>query len=168
MSIDKSFLVDQLVTQLRESAAVARKAGQAAEEEARSGATPAEKRENARVAMEFAGLARGQKERAGRAAAELSTLETFRPRQLPAGGPIAVGAIVEVEGEIENGSQGRTFFLAPVGAGVELSGPGGDGFLSVVTPVSPIGKAVMGRRVGDTVEVMVQGEPREWTITYVE
>jgi transcription elongation GreA/GreB family factor len=168
MGIDKTFLVDQLVTQLRESAAVARKAGQAAEEEARHGATPAEKRENARVAMEFAGLARGQKERAGRAAAELSTLETFRPRRLPPGGPIAVGAIVEVEGEVENGSQGRTFFLAPVGAGVELSGPGGDGFLSVVTPVSPIGKAVMGHRVGDTVEVMVQGEPREWTITYVE
>jgi transcription elongation GreA/GreB family factor len=114
--------------------------------------------------MEFAGLARGQKERAGRAAAELSTLETFRPASLPARGPISVGAIVEVE----DGSQGRTFFLAPVGAGVELSVPDGDGFLSVVTPVSPIGKAVIGRRVGDTVEVMVQGEPREWTITYVE
>jgi hypothetical protein len=26
---------------------------------------------------------------------------------------------------------------------------------------------VMGRRVGDTVEVVVQGEPREWTITFV-
>jgi transcription elongation GreA/GreB family factor len=162
--MDKRFLVEQLTTRLRESAAVARKAGEAAADEARDGATPAEKRENARVAMEFAGLARGQKERAGRAAAELSTLETFRPASLPARGPISVGAIVEVE----DGSQGRTFFLAPVGAGVELSVPDGDGFLSVVTPVSPIGKAVIGRRVGDTVEVMVQGEPREWTITYVE
>jgi transcription elongation GreA/GreB family factor len=164
VAMDKTFLVNQLVEQLRASATVARKAGQAAEDEARHGATPAEKRENARVAMEFAGLARGQKERAGRAAAELSTLETFRPPRLAAGGAIAVGAVVEVE----DGSQGRTFFLAPVGAGVELSGPGGDGFLSVVTPVSPIGRAVLGRRVGDTVEVMVQGEPREWTITYVE
>jgi transcription elongation GreA/GreB family factor len=162
--MDKRFLVEQLTTRLRESAAVARKAGEAAADEAREGATPAEKRENARVAMEFAGLARGQKERAGRAAAELSVLETFRPPRLPARGPIAVGAIVEVEDE----SQGRTFFLAPVGAGVELRVPDGDGFLSVVTPISPIGKAVMGRKVGDTVEVMVQGEPREWTITYVE
>jgi transcription elongation GreA/GreB family factor len=170
--MDKRFLVEQLAERLRESVAVARKAGQAAADEAREGATPAEKRENARVAMEFAGLARGQKERAGRTAAELSTLETFRPPRLPAGAPISVGAIVEVEVELEEeaggGSQGRTFFLAPVGAGVELSGPGGDGFLSVVTPVSPIGKAVLGRRVGDTVEVLVQGEPREWTITFVE
>ncbi len=69
--------------------------------------------------------------------------------------------------EVEDGSQGRTFFLAPVGAGVELHGPGGDGFLSVVTPASPVGKAVIGKRVGDTVEVLVQGEPREWAITYV-
>ncbi len=74
-----------------------------------------------------------------------------------------MGAVVEVEDE----AQGRTFFLAPVGAGIELTGPGGDGFLSVVTPVSPIGKAVMGKRVGETVEVMVQDEAREWTITYV-
>ena len=163
VAMDKAFLVNQLVERLRESAAIARKAGQAAEDEARNGATPAEKRENARVAMEFAGLARGQKERAGRAAAELSTLETFRPPRLPAGAPIAIGAIVEVE----DGAQGRTFFLAPVGAGVELTGPGGDGFLSVVTPASPIGRAVLGRRVGDAVEVTVKDEACEWTITYV-
>jgi transcription elongation GreA/GreB family factor len=37
----------------------------------------------------------------------------------------------------------------------------------VVTPQSPVGRAVLGRRVGDTVEVTVQGEPREWTITFV-
>jgi transcription elongation GreA/GreB family factor len=68
---------------------------------------------------------------------------------------------------VEDGSHGRTFFLAPAGAGVELTGPGGDGFLSVVTPSSPIGKAVLGRRVGDTVEVVVKGEPLEWAITFV-
>src|SRR5947209_4669199 len=156
--MEKQFLVEQLATRLRESAHVARKAGEAAAEEARAGATPAEKREDARVALEYAGLARGQKERAARAAVEASLLETFRPRPLPARAAIALGAIVEVE----DGSQGRTFFLAPVGAGVELTGPGGDGYLSVVTPSSPIGKAVLGRRVGDTVEVVVTGELLEW------
>jgi transcription elongation GreA/GreB family factor len=161
--MDKQFLVAQLVERLRESAQVARKAGEAAAEEARAGATPAEKREDGRVAMEYAGLARGQNERASRTAAEVSLLETFRPRPLPARAPIALGAVVEVE----DGSLGRTFFLAPVGAGVELTGPGGDGYLSVVTPASPVGKAVMGRRVGDTIEVVVKGEPLEWAITFV-
>jgi len=27
---------------------------------------------------------------------------------------------------------------------------------------------VMGKRVGDTIEVTVEGEPREWTITFLE
>jgi transcription elongation GreA/GreB family factor len=169
--MDKQHLVEQLTSRLRESAAVARKAGQAAEEEARDGATASEKRENARVAQEYSGLARGQKDRANRTVAELAALETFRPPpRLPPRGPVSLGAIVEVEMEDDDtkGLQGRTFFLAPVGAGIELSGPGGDGFLSVVTPVSPVGRAVLGKRVGDTIEVTVNGEPREWTITFVE
>ncbi|HEY0707895.1 MAG TPA: GreA/GreB family elongation factor [Polyangia bacterium] len=160
--MDKRFLVEQLATRLRESATVARKAEKAASTEARDGATPAEKREDARVALEQGSLARGQADRAARVSAELSTLEVFRPSR-PTNGTIALGAVVEVE----DGNQGRTFFLAPVGAGVELTGPDGDGFLSVVTPQSPIGRAVLGKRVGDTVEVTVQGEIREWTITYV-
>jgi hypothetical protein len=104
---------------------------------------------------------------------ELATLETFRPpARLAARAPVSLGAIVEVEMEADDesssGFQGRTFFLAPVGAGIELTGPGGDGFLSVVTPVSPVGRAVLGKHVGDTIEVTVKGEPREWTITFVE
>jgi transcription elongation GreA/GreB family factor len=161
--MDKQFLVEQLAGHLRESVSVARRASQAAAEIARDGATPAEKREDARVALEFSGLAKGQTARAARVAAELSTLDAFRPAKLAPKGPITLGAVVEVE----DGEQGRTFFFAPVGAGVELTGPGGDGFLSVVTPSSPIGKAVLGKRVGDTVEVVVQDEAREWTITYV-
>lgn len=161
--MDKKFLVDQLADKLRASLVVARQAEQAAAEEARDGATASEKRENARVSQEYGSLARGQGQRADKTLAELSQLLDFRPQRLSSKSPITLGAIVEVEDEV----LGRTFFLAPVGAGIELSGPGGDGFLSVVTPVSPIGKAVLGRRVGDSVEVTVQGEPREWTITYV-
>jgi len=161
--MDKKFLVEQLSERLREASHVARKASQAAADQAREGATPAEKREDARTALEFGALAKGQKERADRMTAELSTLAVFIPKSFSAQTPIALGAIVEVE----DGELGRTFFLAPVGAGIELTGPGGDGFLSVVTPVSPIGKAVLGRKVGDSVEVTIKNEPREWTITYV-
>jgi transcription elongation GreA/GreB family factor len=161
--MDKKFLVEQLSERLREASQVARKASQAAADQARDGATPAEKREDARTALEFGALAKGQKERADRLAAELGTLAIFNPKDLSPQSPISLGAIVEVE----DGDLGRTFFLAPVGAGVELTGPGGDGFLSVVTPVSPIGKAVLGRKVGDSVEVTIKNEPREWTITYV-
>jgi transcription elongation GreA/GreB family factor len=163
LDVDKRALVEQLVSRIQETANVATRAAHDATTEAREGATPAEKRDDARVALEAQSLAKGQARRAERADAALSALEAFRPRPLAPGARIALGAVVEVE----DGAAGRTFFLAPVGAGIELTGPDGDGFLSVVTPASPIGRAVMGRSVGETVQVDVPGDVKEWTITYV-
>jgi transcription elongation GreA/GreB family factor len=163
--MDKRFLVEQLTDRLRASATDALHASEEAATEARDGATSAEKREDARVAIEYGSLARGQTRRAQRAIGELDALGAFHPEALPPSARIAIGAVVEIEDA--DGSEGRTFFLAPAGAGVSLTGPGGDGFLSVVTPSSPIGRAVLGRKVGDVIDVTVEGELREWTITYV-
>jgi len=161
--MDKHALIAQLVARVRETLRVAEIARDAAEEEARDGATPAEKREDARTALEFQSLAKGQSQRVVRARAELSTLDAFSPPERREADPVALGAIVEVEHD----QGGLTLFLAPVGAGEELTGPGGDGFLSVVTPASPIGRAVLGKRTGDTFETRIGGEIREWTITWV-
>jgi transcription elongation GreA/GreB family factor len=163
--MDKRYLVDQLIERLRGSAQVALHASEAAAVEARDGATPAEKREDARTALEFGSLARAQSKRAQRAIGEVDALTTFRPEAWTRGRPIGVGAVVEVE-DADSG-EGRTFFLAPVGAGVSLTGPDGDGFLSVVTPASPIGRAVLGRKETDIVDVTVDGDVREWQITWV-
>lgn len=163
--MDKKFLVDQLIAELRASARAALSASDVAGTEVIDGATPAEKREDARAALEFGTLAGAHSRRARRAIGEIDSLTSFRPPPWPAGKPIATGAIVEVEDA--DTREGRTFFLAPVGAGITLSGPDGDGFLSVVTAASPIGRAVLGRRVGDTVDVSVDGAAREWTITWI-
>ncbi len=156
-------MVEQLAARIRETAQIAMRERAAAATEAREGASPDEKRADGRVALEFSNLARAQGRRADHALDDLALLDGFRPPPLPARAPVAMGAIVEVE----DGEEGRTIFLAPVGAGIELTMPDGDGFLTVVTPASPLGRAMMGRRVGDTVEVVVKGEPKEWTLTYV-
>lgn len=153
-------MLQQLAGRIREAAQVAMREHEAAAEEARDGASPDEKRADARVALEFSNLAHAQGRRASSALDELSAIQAFRPGAT--GSRIAVGAILE----IEDGDEGRTLFLAPAGAGIELTMPDGDGFVTVVTPASPLGKAVIGRRVGDTVEVVVKGEPREWTVTF--
>jgi transcription elongation GreA/GreB family factor len=164
--MNKRGLVSQLESKIRDIACVAERAAVAAAEVAREGATPHEKREDSRVALEYGGLARGQGRRFVRAKAELDILETFRPTPLPVGGRVAVGALVEIEDE--DSGEGRTLFLAPVGAGVELTTPEGDGYLSVVTPASPIGRAILGRRRGDVIEITVEGETRYWKLTWVE
>ena len=163
--MDKKFLVDQLIAELRASARAALSASSVAGAEVLDGATPAEKREDARAALEFGALAGAHDRRARRAIGEADALATFRPQPWRSGAPIATGAVVEVE-DAETG-EGRTFFLAPAGAGITLVGPDGDGFLSVVTAASPIGRAVLGRRLGDVVDVTVDGEAREWAITWV-
>jgi transcription elongation GreA/GreB family factor len=38
---------------------------------------------------------------------------------------------------------------------------------TVVTPSSPIGKAVLGCVAGDVVEILAAGQKREWTVSYV-
>lgn len=160
--MNKQELIAQLVRQLEASARSALSARDAAAHEAKEGATPDEKREDARAAHQLQTMGAAQQRRAQQALADVDALARFKPGAMST---IGVGAIVEIEDE-ETG-EGRTFFLAPVGAGMTLTGPGGDGLLSVVTPASPIGKAVLGRRVGDVVDITVDGDVREWQISYV-
>ena len=97
-------------------------------------------------------------------------LDAMLARGLPSFGkesPIGLGAIIDVATEDKNGTLERTFIMLPVGAGTELQGPGGDGFLTVVTPASPVGKALLGRRQGDVTDVTIKGEVYEWEIVSV-
>lgn len=162
--MEKQFMVEQLAARIQEIAEVAEREQLAAAAEAKDGATPDEKRADSRIALEFSNLAHAQGQRARSALNDLAILGRFQPPSIPEAEPrVSMGAIVE----IEDGDQGRTLFLAPVGAGIELTMPDGDGHLTVVTGSSPLGKAIRGQCIGDTVEVDVNGDTREWTVTYV-
>lgn len=163
--MDKVALTAQLKSHLRDSLGVAIREMHAAADAAREGADAKTKREDARMALEYGALATGQRRRVKRGQAVLSRLDRFHPEHARRGGRIALGSIVEIEDE---DGYGKTFFLAPAGAGVELTGPGGDGILHVVTPESPVGKAVMGCEVGDDVDVHVEGRTMSWEITWVD
>jgi transcription elongation GreA/GreB family factor len=170
MVLDKKALVAQLEQRLQESAAIAQRAEEEAREAARSMATESEKKEDGRTVIEWGSLATGQAARTRKMREDLKQLSDFCARGIPDYGPkspIGLGAVVDVQIEGEEGCEERTFILLPVGAGTELTGPGGEGFLSVITPASPVGRALLGKHVGDTVEVIVRGEAREWTVTAV-
>lgn len=149
--MDKSFLVEQLGAKVREAVQQTHRTAKDAREDARSNAARA------------VNIANGQIKRHENARAALELLDGFRVRPLGLGEPIGLGAVVE----IEDGETGRTLFIAPVGAGEELTGPDGDGIFYVVTPSSPFGRALMGKRRNDVVEVTVNGELTEWTISFV-
>jgi transcription elongation GreA/GreB family factor len=150
--MDKAYLVAQLARKLEGVEAQALQFAEEAREDARSGAPRA------------VNLATATRHRLEAAQAEVRALAAFEPADVPRGGRIALGAVVE----LEDGPAGKTVFLAPAGAGAELTGPGGDGFLQVVTPASPLGAALLGKRVGEVVETTVRGELTEWEIVLAE
>jgi transcription elongation GreA/GreB family factor len=161
--VDKSALIRQVESLLRAALKNAERTAADSRDAAAHLATPQEKRDDSRVALEFGALAKGHAARQKKLQGELEALGQVSAAPLPKGEPIEVGCVVEVE----DGREGRTFFVLPVAAGSEITGPDGDGMITVITAASPMGRAVMGRCEGDSVEVQLQGDTREWTITYV-
>ena len=169
MNLAKS-LVDQLRSRLVEDAAIAVRAGTAARDAAQNSVTAMEKKQDGRAMIEQGNMAFAQSKRAQQALESLRALDDFIGRGLPAFGVksnVDLGAVVDAVCEAEDGDFGRTFVMLPVGAGEELTGPCGDGIITVLTPKSPVGKAMLGKRVGDLVEVVIRREPVEWEIVEI-
>jgi transcription elongation GreA/GreB family factor len=148
--MDKTFLIAQLAAKLKVAMDQALRFAEDARLEAATGAPRA------------VNLAAATRTRLEAAQAAYEAVVGFDAQPLKKGERIGLGTIVEVE----DGEGGKTLFLAPAGAGEELTGPDGDGFLSVVTPGSPFGRALMGKRVGDVIEVTVAGELTEWEVVF--
>ncbi|HEY1691763.1 MAG TPA: GreA/GreB family elongation factor [Polyangiaceae bacterium] len=102
-------------------------------------------------ALEQSYLARGQAQRVDELRLALAETESLFVRDF-ADSPAALGALVVVD---EDG-RGSWLFLAPAGGGAHLA----DGKVQVVTPRSPLGQAVLGKRAGDEVEVTIAGRRR--------
>ena len=124
---------------------------EAAHAAAREGATHEQaKPENDKDtrAIEQSYLARGQAMRIEALQAGLAALGTM---SLAEGEVGRLGALIEAEEDGEPVS----FFLAPEGGGTKLKGG-----IQVVTPASPLGQALLGKRAGDEVELKLAGKTR--------
>ncbi len=163
----KSHFVGELKRVYQERIARAARAESEAAGQADQIRSDARRREDAKEAALQGRLAGGIRRQRKRAVAELERLLEFvegGQRRFRPTDRVDVGALVDVRVEDEEGEDERTLFFLPVGAGAELPGPGGDGFVTVVTPDSPVGRALLRALVGDSFEVIVDGRDREWTV----
>jgi transcription elongation GreA/GreB family factor len=129
---------------------------------AREGATHEEaKPENDKDtrALEASYLARGQAKRIEELRAGLTDV-TGMPLRDFADGPAALGALVTLDDD----GQESTLLMAPAGGGAKLGG----GTVQVVTPKSPLGRAVLGKVRGDEVEIVVAGKTSLRQVVRVE
>ena len=171
MSVDrKRHFVEELKKHYSEIIAGARKAEVQEAEDAEAAQADARNKDDAKGAMVAARLAQAHRQRREQAKREIDTLIRFATSGLKGfrrDAAVGLGALVDVSIESEGDSEERTLFVLPVGAGTELTGPGGDGFVSVVTPASPVGRALQGAAVGDSFEITVSGQEREWSVVDV-
>lgn len=109
-------------------------------------------------ALEQTYLARGQAQRVGELRAELAEVRAMPIADLESSAPITLGALVVLEED----AKVLTLFIAPARGGTELSGG-----IKVVTPSSPLGTALLGKKAGDDCEIRLAQRTRELSIVRV-
>lgn len=113
-------------------------------------------------ATEASYIARGQAMRVEQLGADHGRVHGMKLRAFAPADPIGISALVTLEGE-----EGvRVLFLAPAGGGERITVSGVE--VHVVTPSSPLGRALVGARAGDVVTFPRGGREDEATVLAVE
>lgn len=111
-------------------------------------------------ALEQSYLARGEAHRIEELRSGLADVQAMALRAFEEGDHVALGALVRAD---EEGGESALVWIAPHGGGSRLA----DGKVQVVTPRSPLGRALLGKRVDDDCEVHAAGRTRIVTIVSV-
>lgn len=157
VKLDKTALRVELLAQLTAQLATA----QAAHAAAIEGATHAEaKPENDKDTrgLEQSYLARGQAQRVADLEAAVAGVTKLTVRAFKSTDPVAISAVITVD---EDGTE-HLFFLVPHGGGNVLAGG-----IQVVTPSSPLGSALLGKRIDDALEIKLPGKTRSLVIAAI-
>ena len=112
-------------------------------------------------ALEQSYLARGQAQRVVELQGAVNQLKAMELRDFSTAVPIALGALVSVADERET----VHYFLAPAGGGLRVTLA--DREVRVVTPQSPIGQALIGKRQGDDLDLRTPQGVHECSIATV-
>jgi len=154
----KTSLRDELTGRLATDLDVRQRAYRAAREGATHDEAKPENDKDTR-ALEASYLARGEAQRIDELTTALVEVKAMPLRDLRPGDGVALGALVTTD---QDGVHAQ-LWLAPHGGGLRLGG----GAVQVVTPRSPLGRAILGKQVGDACEVVLGGKTRTVTIVSI-
>jgi len=154
----KQALKDELVRRLEAELDTLERAQQAVREAATHEEAKPENDKDTR-ALEQSYLARGQAVRVEDLRVGLAEAQNMPVRAWTEDQPAALGALITAEEHDDT----LVLLLAPHGGGTRLAG----GAVQVVTPKSPLGRALLGKRAGDDCEVVLAGKTRDLAIVAV-
>lgn len=169
-AVNKTALRDAILQQLEQELARQTTAAESARDEAISEESQPENKWDTH-SQEAAYLAEGQAKLAAEIGESIKIYGTLPLSSFGATDPIAVGAVVALENESGNGSGAASgkriwYFLGPRAGGLEVTIEGRE--IMVLTAQSPLGRQLLGKRVGDTVQSVGRGAPVPQRIVAVE
>ena len=150
--MDKPRILQAIIAKLTADAELYFRAARAAQYEATDEQSKAENKYDTR-GLEASYLARGQSRQAAETEQALTDFRALPARLFAKEAAIDLGAIVELKGRRER----MLFLVGPSAGGTEVTVDGEE--ITVITPQSPLGQQLMGRRTGDNV-TLPSGEER--------
>lgn len=159
--MNKSNLVKKIRAELSSELAMFLKAARTAHEEATDEESKAEDKYDTR-GLEAAYLASGQSKQAAEIEQTLALYQSLALRRFRPQDPIDVTALVELDFK---GT--RTFyFLGPKAGGTEIQQQGHE--VLVITPQSPLGQNLIGKKAGDRFKMKMQAGAQEYRVVSVK
>lgn len=156
----KALLIKRIIAKLAESVENLEKAARASHEEATHESNKAESKYDTR-GLEAAYLAGGQARQARELLQAVEAYESFSAKRFASEEVIDLGALVELEAD----GAASNLFLGPKGGGLEVEQNGVE--ITVITPQSPIGQNLMGKKQGDRWITKLGGRTVKYHITAV-
>ncbi len=144
--MDKFALTRSIISQLEAELALQTEAALGSRDEATNEESRAEDKYDMR-SQSAAYLAAGQAKLATDIAAALAAWKALVLRKFRPGDEIAAGALVMLEAK----GKKAAYLVGPHSGGLEASD--GESVATVVTGASPLGRQLLGRRVGDAVQI---------------
>jgi transcription elongation GreA/GreB family factor len=160
--MDKGKLLNSLIEQLEEKLALLVHSAHEARQAATDDESKAENKYDTR-GLEASYLAGAQAKRSEDLKQSILLLKRMRLREFSEQTPIDHTALVTTEIEAQ---ESKVFFILPAAGGSKLQVDQHE--VMVLTPESPIGQSLMGKRQGDLVDIPIKGKSVEYEILKVE
>jgi transcription elongation GreA/GreB family factor len=159
--MNKRAIINKIIASLTDELGIYFRAAQASRAEATHEQSKAESKYDTR-GLEASYLARGQSKQAAELEAAIAEFERLEMRRFAAGEAIGLGALVE----LERGGESSFYLLGPRAGGTEIEHNRRE--ILVITPQSPLGQQLVGRKSADRLELVLGGARHSSRIVSVE
>jgi transcription elongation GreA/GreB family factor len=157
--MNKQALLTQIIARLQTELTLLTSAALATHAEATDEENKAEDKYDTR-GLEASYLAMGQSKAAEEAAQSVAQFTAMSIRNFAPNEPVSLGALVTLEDQASN-----YYFIGPRAGGTEVEHEGQT--VMVITPQSPLGRRLMGRKMGDTLQLDLGGRQNSFRVAAV-